>query len=335
MTTMAGITAVLGYGTSRGLDMEELCDAIGLDVALFGDPLQMIPFTLTRRVWCTVIGRLPDDNVGVGAGTAFRHDNVGYVGLLLNQVRNGLELVQLSIDGAPISDTAMVDDPVTLRHHGEQVEIRLPPILSDGIPERTEAAFLSMLSNLRRLGLSELRPTSVRVAHARDRKRVIAEQHFGCKITWSAGEDVISYARESLTTPLPGYHPRAADQLRALIAARAQKREALTFTERVRQALQQQVLRGSIDQGEVAAGLGMSARSLQRKLSQDGLSFGKLATEALESRAIELLGNGAYRLEDVARRLGYSDVGTFSRFWKRLTGQTPARHRARLLGSAP
>lgn len=332
MTSMAGITAVFSYGASRGLDVSELCNVIGLEAGQFSDPLQMVPFALTRRVWCTVIGRLPGDNVGVGVGTAVRNEHLGYVGLLLGQVRNGLELIQLMIDAAPISDTALVDDPVTLRHEHDQVEIRVPPILSAGIPERTEASFLSLVSNLRRLGLPNLRPSAVRAAHARDKKRAIAEHHYGCRVTWNAGEDVICFARESLVASLPGAHPRAADQLRALIAERVQGREVLTFPERVRRVVQQQVLRGSAHQHEVAASLGMSVRSLQRKLRKHGLGYNELATEALQRRAHELLRNGAFSLEEVARKLGYSEVGTFARFWKRQTGHTPARYRA-LLGS--
>ena len=73
-----------------------------------------------------MIERLPHENVGVGVGTAARSEHVGYAGLLLSQARNGLELTQLMIDTAPIGDTALVADPVTLRQRGAHVEVHPP-----------------------------------------------------------------------------------------------------------------------------------------------------------------------------------------------------------------
>jgi AraC-like DNA-binding protein len=332
MTTMGGISSVLNYTASRGLDPNELCDCVGLDTALFGDPLRMIPFSLARRVWCTAIERLPNDNVGVGVGTTIRMESFGYAGMFLTQVKNGLELLQLTIDAAPITDTALVVDPITLRQDAGRVEVRFPPILSDGIPERNEAAFLGVLTLLRRLGLSELRPREVRASCARSDKRAEAERHYGCKIRWSAGEDVICYARDALLAPVSGGNPRAADQFRALVAARVGRRREPSFAERVRQLVRQQVLRGEVSQNRAALALGMSVRSLQRKLSESGLSYGQEVEKALERRARELMRNGQNSLEDIALKLGYSELSSFSRFWKKLTGQTPARYRAELLG---
>lgn len=329
---MAGITTVLSFAASRGLDPKQLCETVGLDVGLFGNPLTMVPFTLTRRVWLTVIEQLPHENVGVGVGAAARSEHVGYAGLLLRQARNGLELVQLMIDAAPISDTALVADPVTLRQRGEQVEVHIPAMLSAGIPERTEAAFLMLLLNMRRLGLPELKPLWVRAAHVKDAKRALVEPHYGCKVQWDAGEDVMCFPRAPLQSRLPGSHPRAADTLRSFIADEVKRRSALSFPDRVREVVEQQVRIGSLSQEDAASALGMSARSLQRKLGKSALRYRDVRGKLLESRAAELMHNQAYSLEDIALKLGYSELSSFSRSWKRLTGQSPASYRAQLLG---
>ena len=221
---MAGITAVLTFAASRGQDLQELCEAVGLDAGLFRAPLTRVPFTLTRRVWLSVIERLPHDNVGVGVGTAAHGEHAAYASLFLSQARSALDLVQRMIDAAPVSDTALVADPVTMRQRGQHVEIRLPAVLSAGIPERAQAAFLMLLISLRRLGLPELKPLWVRAAHAKDAKRAQVEPHYGCKVQWDAGEDVMCFERAPLQPPLPGSHPRTSELLRSPSADEVKRR---------------------------------------------------------------------------------------------------------------
>ena len=68
MTTIAGLTIALSYGASRGLDADEICSELGLNPLELGDPLRMIPFTITERIWRLLVARLPEDNIGVGIG---------------------------------------------------------------------------------------------------------------------------------------------------------------------------------------------------------------------------------------------------------------------------
>ena len=65
---------------------------------------------------------------------------------------------------------------------------------------------------------------------------------------------------------------------------------------------------------------------------ESALRYRDVRGKLLESRAVELMRNQAYSLEDIALKLGYSELSSFSRSWKRLTGQSPANYRAQLLG---
>jgi len=333
MTTIAGIRLLLGYAASRGVAVQELCASLGLDPADFDIPLRMIPFTLRRRVWLAVIDSLPHDNVGVGVGLFARIEQIGYAGMLLSQAPNALELLQLLVDLGPLSDTALVDDPIKLVRRAGKVEVRLPAVLSAGIPERAEASLMCTLTTMRGVAAAGLRPTEVRFAHACSDKRAIAEQHFGCRVIWSAGEDAMCFAREALLPSLPGSLPGAADALRAFVASEVNKRTALPFTERVRQVVQQQLRVGNSSQRATALALGMSGRSLQRELAKSGLRFSQLRDQAMEQCAAELLRDGSCTIEQIALKLGYSEPRSFSRLWRRLKGETPARYRLRLRGA--
>ena len=78
---------------------------------------------------------------------------------------------------------------------------------------------------------------------------------------------------------------------------------------------------------EVARAVGMSPRTLRRKLSLEGSSLSLLLDEVRRDRALLLL-----RLEDsstaqIAGRLGYRNAQAFERAFQRWTGRTPASYR--------
>jgi AraC-like DNA-binding protein len=78
---------------------------------------------------------------------------------------------------------------------------------------------------------------------------------------------------------------------------------------------------------EVAAGLGVSARTLKRRLAAQHLSFSELVEEERHQRALLLLRSTQLSLEDITERLGYSTVPNFARAFRRWAGVAPGAYR--------
>lgn len=79
----------------------------------------------------------------------------------------------------------------------------------------------------------------------------------------------------------------------------------------------------------VAKSLGMSTRTLKRKLAAEGTSFSDIVDERRRERALELCADKSRGVEEIAAMLGYSDVANFVRAFRRWTGMTPAAFRRR------
>ncbi|MDF2447299.1 MAG: Transcriptional regulator, AraC family [Moraxellaceae bacterium] len=77
----------------------------------------------------------------------------------------------------------------------------------------------------------------------------------------------------------------------------------------------------------------MSARSLKRKLAEQGVGFSELVAEMRRDEAVLRLAEGRLSIEQIAERLGYRDPANFTRAFKTWTGTTPRQYRDQMRSS--
>jgi len=83
----------------------------------------------------------------------------------------------------------------------------------------------------------------------------------------------------------------------------------------------------------VARELGLSDRTLQRRIIDDGATFRQLLLEARQELAHEYLNRPEMDVKEVAFLLGYEDSNSFYRAFRTWAGTTPSLLRAALRGS--
>lgn len=107
--------------------------------------------------------------------------------------------------------------------------------------------------------------------------------------------------------------------------------EALTLGSILRQIIQPYLNGGRTDLGFAAEILGMSMRTLQRRLQQNGISYTEILQEARFQFARTLLSDPGAKIIDVAMASGYDNPQHFSRAFRRFTGVTPTIYRQDLV----
>lgn len=138
----------------------------------------------------------------------------------------------------------------------------------------------------------------------------------------------IAFNPALLDKPLPGHDPVSytAAKARAEAALNAQVQQ-LDTEAKVRQwllsAFPQQP-----DMPETARQLGLSERSLRRKLASLGTSHQDIAQECQFLKSQQLLAEGQLSIKQIADALGFSSVTSFHRAFKRWTGVTPLAWKA-------
>lgn len=102
------------------------------------------------------------------------------------------------------------------------------------------------------------------------------------------------------------------------------------FSERVRLLVAQALRGGDARIEAVARQLGLTPRTLQRRLQDEDLRYQEIVDAARGALAQQLLADPGRSLDDLAETLGYADAGSFSRAFRRWYGCSPAGYRARL-----
>jgi AraC-like DNA-binding protein len=171
------------------------------------------------------------------------------------------------------------------------------------------------------LGDAVVKLTAARLVPPAPRETRVYDEFFGVPVEFGAPSYEIAFARELLEARLLTASPEIAQ----VLAPRAEPPPAEPFVDRVRAAIGASLgeVAPDVTIVDVSSRLGMTPRSLQRRLREKGASFSVLVDEARRDLAQNLLSDEGTLLCDVAYRLGFSGLSAFFKAFRRWTGVSP------------
>jgi AraC-like DNA-binding protein len=171
-------------------------------------------------------------------------------------------------------------------------------------------------------------PLAVTFAHPAPADFAPLTAHFGVVPTFGGGINVLTLSAATLELPVASADPALLSVLERAAGTPPPRESALPeFVQRVHEALRASLRDGAPKMDAVARQLHVSARTLQRRLSEHHTSF-QDATDAVRSElARQYLKDSQLGISEVAFLLGYSELSTFDRAFKRWTGMTPREFR--------
>ncbi|WP_301168922.1 helix-turn-helix transcriptional regulator [Brevibacillus nitrificans] len=154
------------------------------------------------------------------------------------------------------------------------------------------------------------------------------ESYFGCRVRMGTGRNRLILNREDLDRPFTSYNEELLEILTPSLDRTLEERQSqLTMSAKVKWILSRCLARGRIDITTVASELGMSERTLQRRLTEEGESFKQLLAKTRREMAVAYLADRALEIKEIAFLVGYEDQNSFYRAFRLWTGETPANWR--------
>jgi len=309
-----------------GADWRAILRSSGIEPAELTDPDARIPQDRFERVWIAARDATGDPCVGLHAGERIHAHAVNLLGyLLLSSATLGAGLrrvdrYQRVLTGVPW---------IAVLESGSSVRIRVGAERGDPVFRAIHAEYVAALM-LHLLGwVSETRvdPVEARFEHEAACDPADYQRTLRCPVKFGAGQSELVLDAETLERPSL-HADRALEKVHEEFGETLLAREAHPeVTRRVRQTLAELLESEAQDLATVARRLGMSARSLQRRLAEEETSFRALLDDLRRELAHHHLERRATPIEAIAYLTGFSEVSAFTRAARRWFGRTPARMR--------
>ncbi len=334
LTVNAGGTrALMDFAVAKGASRKALAERSGIDPAELQDQDGRIPFAKYVALMRAGQELCQDPALALHYGEAVEMAEISIVGLLggaSESMADGFALLnryaRLMID----VDTAGSGDRFVLerRPAGPAIQVWMVDTRRNpnDFPELTESAFARMVCTSRRyLGHAQF-ASAVHFTHRAPAYRAEYDRIFRVPVVFESDRNALVtddawMTRRTETTPgsrhVAGILGAHADELLERLDRSKSTRG------RVESLLISILPTGNANMLMIATSLGLSRKTLFRRLKIEGVTFEKVLDELRHTMAVHYLREKKISVNETAYLVGFSDPAAFSRAFKRWTGQSP------------
>jgi len=200
---------------------------------------------------------------------------------------------------------------------------------SDDAPEVLVDLCLSWILSIGRRGTdNQIRPLRAELARPA-RNRALFEAHFGCRVQFKADRNALVFRDADLDLPFVTQNDELLAAVRDQLETALEERTVpCDVREQVKQTLRRSLAGKRPTLPDVARELCMSPRTLQRRLTDAGITFQQVVEETRRELARHYLGKSTIELNEAAYLLGYGEPSSFFRAFNGWEGTSPGQWRA-------
>lgn len=327
----ASALLMVDFGRERGFSPAQLLAGSGLSLTRLADPNFELSCTQELRLINNLLN-LSGHPQGLGyqVGARYHFSTYGLFGYGLISSATVGDALQLALRFLPLTYA------VTRIAYHEQPSLGIltftEPALADDslrdfVIERDMAAAAVLLKEIAGSEFS-LAGFTLKKKRPVDQAAASAGSILGMRPDYLADSNSLAFDRSLLSRPLPQANAVTVSMCEQMCAQLMERRIPRTGTANlVRQYLNITPLGAPPDLSSMASLINLSERTLKRRLHEEGTSYRHLLEQSRSAAALELLSDPALKLTDIAEKLGYSDLSSFSQTFKRWYGVSPRTYR--------
>ena len=300
--------------------------AVGLDESIFTAPDIEIPIDVCSQL----LERVAEDDpsIAVRMGQEMEPTDLGVLGhamLASRDVQQLLETLSCFIY------VVVQDKEIRLDLSRDRAVVSYRFLAQDAGPYRRDVEY-SVCAIAKCINVAvgrTIRPQRVEYEHARPDYAKAYSAAFGCPVHFERGGNRLHYDRSTMQLPVVSHDPRLYEALNFFLVDKLKSRKQDDDLLRKLRHLVTTSLHAGLPQlANLARQLGLSERTLQRRLAEQGIVFNDLVDGTRKAIALEYLRDRRYRLIDIAQIVGYSEASSFTRACRRWTDKSPRELRS-------
>lgn len=335
-TTISTFAAVLRE-TLRDydVDVDRLFREAGISQQSLEDPLRRIPVSSMTRLWNGAVHETGDDSFGLQVARRLSPSSFFALGISALSSQNAFEALKVVLNSFSLVSTGA---RIRLGFDGGMVFLELShkPGCPEHAPPAVDAALGGCLHLARHHVGLDIGFEKVSFRHAAPADPQVFERWFDCPVAFNAERNAFYLSRvQDLFLPFPTANAALlSSNIKAVTDYLARLSDG-SVGNRVRSEVARRLEDGKdVSQKTVSRSLGMSERKLQNILKEEGTSFKTILDWVRERKAIHLLTVDGWAISEVALELGFKEISSFTRAFKRWTGRVPSKYLSRAAANA-
>ncbi|MGH1346711.1 MAG: AraC family transcriptional regulator ligand-binding domain-containing protein [Nannocystales bacterium] len=314
------IAAALAQRT--GTPFPKMLQRLGLDPAHVMQPDATTAKSKMDSVWVRALELSGDDGFGLSLAAALAPGTLGALEYLFrNMPTLGEAYDQVVRFQNLLQQNASVWTVENSPSHRSFRFTLLPPVAAVH-RHIVEFAFAGFLALGRQAASRPVHATKVTFQHARALPDARYVEVLGVAPSFEQPNNEIQFTLETCASPVVGAEPRLAEIVGFYARHQHEKLESDRLVDTTRRAIMLAMSRGDVSATAVAQSLGMSERTLRRRLSDDGVGYQAVLDDVRFETAKSYVGQPSLSVAEIALLLGFSDARAFARAFKRWSGTT-------------
>jgi len=308
---------------NQGIDPAPLLDRLGLSEQGLKEDQIRISAAAQARLLEYAAEALHDSALGLHLATQVNPREVGllfYVASAAKTVGEALALFERYF--------RIVNEAVRLKllevPHGTNLQVGFVGLSRHHAQQNAEFGIAVILKALREVVGHNIRPTKVgfMLGHASNLREF--KRFYGCPVEFRASSDCLEFSARTLALPLVTEDPILLETLKPICDAASRKRGTRKGTLRalVENEVQRALPHGDIRKSSIAKALGISARTLLRRLADEGVTYVEVVDDLRRTLALQYLKDPSISLSQIAWLLGYERSTSFNHALRRWTGRS-------------
>jgi AraC-like DNA-binding protein len=312
-----------------GMDPAEILAEAGVTMDEVADPAGRLPVPNQIDILNRAAVALGDDFLGFHMALGYDLREIGLVYYIMASSQDLSDaLSKLERYSAVVNQGVRIsfgrDGPAT---------VSLNYVNVDRHSDRHQVEFwmVSLMRICRKVTDTRLAAARLKFRHQREATSPEFKTFFGSDVEFGADGDTMTFAPQAVSLPVVGHDTFLNGLLRQYADDALSPPPTLsppTLRGDIEKIMPELLPHGGATADAVARKLGMSARTLSRKLRQEGISYPEILDDLRSCLARTYISDHRLPVSEVAWLLGYREVSSLTHAFKRWTGMTPRQFRS-------
>lgn len=329
LTTISSMALLIAKAIDNsGLNSREVFKQAGLDPDKLGDSNARYSFEGMTRLWKLVAELTDDPCIGLKVAHYWHPTSMhalGYSWMASATLKEALERIVRYFHVITTTTDLILEE----KNESISLVFPVPPDIHPAI-EAIDTGLAVIIEMCRISYGDNFKPIHVYMTRKKPTCEKEFRYFFRSPISFASSTNAISFARQDVEMRLPTANADLARVNDSIVADYLANLGKNDIRAQVKAKIIEQLPSSNFTEESIALSLNKSLRSLQRKLTEEGVTYRTLLDTTRQELTKQYISDSRYSINEITYLTGFSEPSNFSRAFKRWTGQSPSGYRSSL-----